>query len=347
LQIGTPPKQLSISLIDLSFPLVELHRHLDGNIRLETILAIGRQHHLPLPAWDVDGLRPFVQVTDPQPGVMAFISKFHWPMAILVDGEACRRIAYENIQDAQRDGIDYIELRFSPGFMAESHRLDPFEVVEAVLDGTRCGARDFGVKVNLVGILSRTYGAEAAHRELEALLSQREGITALDLAGDEAHYPAGWFQEHFRRAREAGWHITVHAGESAGPESIWQALQLLGAERIGHALRAVEDPALMDYLADHRIGIESCLTSNVQTSCVPDYPHHPLRRFLEAGIPATINTDDPGISGIDLRYEYQVAAPQAGLTPQQIQKAQANALQVAFLEEAEKESLRAARKSAG
>ena len=326
-------------MIDPHFPLVELHRHLDGNVRLETILDLGRKHNLPLPAWDIEALRPHVQVTSPQPGVMAFIAKFKWLVGVMVDYDAIYRITRENIEDALRDGIDYIELRFSPWFMAEAHGLDPAGVVESVVEGTTAGQREFGVKVNLIGILSRTYGPAVAEKELEALLSKRQFITALDLAGDEAHYPAQLFHEHFRRAKRAGWHITVHAGEIAGPESIWEALQGLGAERIGHALRAVEDPSLMEYLVEHRIGVESCLTSNVQTSCVADYPAHPLRIFLEAGIPATINTDDPGISAIDLRHEYNRAAPMAGLTEANIHQAQANALHVAFLTQEEKQAL--------
>jgi len=326
-------------LIDPAIPLIELHRHLDGNVRLETILDLGREHNLPLPAWDIEGLRPYVQVTGPQPGVMAFIAKFQWQVGVMVDYEAIRRIAYENVEDARRDGIDYIELRFSPWFMAEPHKLDPDGVVEAVLAGIAAGQLNFGVKVNLIGILSRTYGPEIASKELEALLSQRARITALDLAGDEANFPAHLFREHFRRARAAGWHITVHAGEIAGPASIWEAVRGLGAERIGHALSAVEDPILMEYLAEHEIGVESCLTSNVQTSCVSDYPAHPLRKFLKAGLPATLNTDDPGISAIDLPYEYNVAAPKAGLTDTQIRQAQLNAMEVAFLTDEEKQAL--------
>ncbi len=327
-------------MIDSSLPLVELHRHLDGNIRLQTILELGRQHNIPLPAWEVESLRPHVQVTDPQPGVMAFIAKFHWPMRVLVDVQACRCVAYENVEDAKHDGLDYIELRFSPWFMAEANALNPAAVVEAVVDGVAAGVRDFGVKVNLIGILSRTYGPDTAKKELTAILTQRERITALDLAGDEAHFPAEWFRDHFRIAREAGWHVTAHAGEIAGPESVWHALRDLGAERIGHALRAVEDPRLMDYLVEHKIGVESCLTSNVQTSCVPDYSSHPLKTFLEHGIRASINTDDPGISGINLPYEYAVAAPRSGLTREQIRQAQVNALEAAFLTEEEKQVLR-------
>jgi adenosine deaminase len=336
-------------MIDPTLPLADLHRHLDGSVRLETILDLGRQHGLPLPAWDLEGLRPHVQVVElspgqaAMPGVMAFIAKFRWMTGVLVDYDACRRIAYENVEDAYREGIDYVELRFSPWFMAEPHGLDPTGVVEAVADGLEAGARDLDLRANLVGIISRTYGPAAGWRELEALLTQRDRIAGLDLAGDEARWPGELFVEHFRRAREAGWGITVHAGEAAGPESIWQAVRDLGARRIGHAVAAAQDPALVDMLAEERIGIEVNLTSNVQTGTVPDYASHPARHFLEKGLLVTLNTDDPGISAIDLRYEYEVAAPAAGLSPEQIRQAQRNALEVAFLAEEEKEELRHSR----
>jgi len=332
-----------MSIIDPDQPLIDLHRHLDGSVRLQTILDLGRQHNLALPAWDLEGLRPYVQVSGPQPGIMAFISKFKWMTGVLVDYDACQRIAYENVQDAHHEGIDYIELRFSPWFMAEAYGLDPAGVVEAVLAGVEAGSREFTLPVHIIGILSRTYGPEIAWKELAALFGQRQRIVGLDLAGDEAHFPGELFTKHLKQARDAGWHITVHAGEAAGPSSIWQALLDLGAERLGHAVTAPQDPALMDYLAVHRIGIESSLTSNVQTSTVSDYPSHPLRLFLEKGLLATINTDDPGISAIDLKHEFEIAAPAAGLTVQQIRQAQANALTVAFLTELEKAQIKIAR----
>jgi adenosine deaminase len=329
-------------MIDSSFPLIDLHRHLDGNIRLETVLELGLHYNLPLPAADLEGLRPYVQVSEPKPSLLAFFEKFHWPMAILKDLNTVRRVAYENVEDAAREEIAYIELRFSPWFMAESNQLNPAGVTEAVVDGVQAGQRDFGVKTNLIGILSRTYGTEIAWKELEALLSQKEHITALDLAGDEVNYPARLFADHFAKGRDAGWQITVHAGEVDGPESIWQALRELGAVRIGHATRAPQDPALMDHLLQNHIGIEVSLTSNVQTSVVESYTAHPLRQFLQFGLLATLNTDDPGISGIDLRHEYEVAAPAAGLSPDMIHQAQRNALEAAFLSSQEKQALLAA-----
>jgi adenosine deaminase len=330
-------------MIDSSLPLIDLHRHLDGSVRLETILELGRQHNLPLPADDVEGLRPYVQVTEPQPGLMAFFAKFKWMIGVLVDYDACRRIAYENVEDLRAEGLDYAELRFSPWFMAEPHGLDPAGVVEAVVDGVEAACRHLGYPVKLTGIISRHYGASIAWKELAALLSQRDHLVALDLAGDEANFPARQYVAHINKAREAGWQITAHAGEAAGPESIWQAIQDLGATRIGHAVHAVQDPALIETLRQGRIGIETSLTSNVQTSTVPDYTHHPLRQFLESGLLATINTDDPGISGITLADEYLVAAPAAGLSPEQIRQAQRNALEIAYLSAEEKAALIASR----
>jgi adenosine deaminase len=335
------------SLIDPAIPLIDLHRHLDGNVRLETIIDLGQQHNIPLPAWNIKGLRPHVVVTDSTPGVMAFIGKFKWMMAVLVDLDACRRVAYENVQDAYLEGLDYVELRFSPWFMAETNDLDPIGVVEAVCDGVESGREEFDLSVNLIGILSRTYGVQATWVELQALLTQKDKLVGLDLAGDEKEYAAELFADHFQAGRDSGLKVTVHAGESVGPQSIWAAIRELGASRIGHAVTALEDQTLVDKMVERRIGIESNITSNVQTQTIPDFASHPIRKFLEFGLLATINTDDPEISGIDLHHEYNIAAPAAGLSPEQISQAQRNALEVAFLSQEERDALSTKAKERG
>jgi len=329
------------SVIDPKLPLIDLHRHIDGSVRLGTILDLAKMHGVKLPAATLEALRPHVQVIEDerQPGVMAFIGKMLWMTAVLADADACRRIARESVEDARREDIDYLELRFSPYFMAERHRLDLDAVVEAVVEGVTEAAAATGVRVNLIGILSRTYGVETAKKELAALLTQRDRIVALDLAGDEANFPARLFAKHFDRARDAGWKITVHAGESAGPESVWDAIRLLGAGRIGHGVRAMEDPSLVDFMLEKRIGIEANLTSNVQTSTVANLAVHPLGEMINYGLLASINTDDPGVSAIDLPYEYENAAPSAGLSAEQIRQAQRNALETAFLAPSEKMTL--------
>ncbi|MCG6402042.1 adenosine deaminase [Vibrio fluvialis] len=328
-------------MITKNIPLTDLHRHLDGNIRTQTILDLGQKFGVALPAYTVADLTPHVQIVEAEPSLVAFLSKLDWGVAVLGDLDACRRVAYENVEDALNAQIDYAELRFSPYYMAMKHNLPVAGVVEAVVDGVKAGVRDFGVQANLIGIMSRTFGTDACQQELDAILSQKDHIVAVDLAGDELGQPGDRFVSHFKQVRDAGLHITVHAGEAAGPESMWQAIRDLGATRIGHGVKAIHDPQLMDYLAKHRIGIESCLTSNIQTSTVESLALHPLKRFLEHGVLACLNTDDPAVEGIELPYEYEVAAPQTGLSQEQIRQAQLNGLELAFLSDTDKQALKA------
>jgi adenosine deaminase len=327
------------SYIDPRLPLIDLHRHLDGSIRLETVIELADEQGIDLPARDVESLRPHVVIDGKAASLMDFIGRFQYLTAILHDLDACRRVAYENVEDAQREGIDYIELRFSPWFMSEAHSLDPEGVVDAVADGIKAAERDTGVRAQMIGIMSRTFDTEICHRELDALLAHRDQLVAIDLAGDEVRYPAGLFHDHFMRARDAGLEVTVHAGEVDGPESVWSAIRELGATRIGHGIHSLQDPALVDYLGENRIGLEVSITSNVHISTVESYATHPVRKILELGLMANLNTDDPAISGIDLRHEFEVAAPRAGLTPKMTRQAQANALEMAFLPEDEKRAL--------
>ncbi|HVU25936.1 MAG TPA: adenosine deaminase [Opitutus sp.] len=327
-------------MIDRTLPLIELHRHLEGSIRLELMLELADARGLELPGKTVEELRPHIVIDGALPTLVDFLNRLSWMIHVLADDEACRRVAYECVRDAANEGIDYLELRFSPGYMARPHGLEATAVVEAVIDGVRAGERDFGVMTRLIGIMSRTFGPESCTAELDALLAHRRAIRALDLAGDEPNWPGEHFREHFRRGRDAGWQITVHAGEAAGAHNVRYAIEHLGATRIGHGIRAVEDPELLKMIRERGIGLEVNLTSNIQTGVVPNLAAHPLRDFLESGLLASINTDDPVISGIDLAYEFEVAAPAAGITPALARRAQENALATAFLSAVEREDLR-------
>lgn len=322
------------------FPVVELHRHLDGNLRIETVLDLARRHGVELPASTAEELRPHVQVIDPTPDLLGFLAKFDVLRRVMVDLDAVARIARENVEDAAAEGIDHIELRFSPAFIGDYYELPPQAVAEKICATVAETAARLPVTVKLIGIVSRTYGPERAWVEVEAALACRAGgIVALDLAGDELGYPGELFVEHFRRAREGGLRVIAHAGEAAGADSVRQALDDLGAERIGHGVRAVEDPALLERLAAERVPLEVCPTSNVQTSTVASYGAHPLGRLLAHGIVATLNTDDPSISGIDLPHEYRVARDELGLGAAELATLQRNALAAAFLDDAERAEL--------
>jgi adenosine deaminase len=309
-------------------------------VRLQTVLDLARQHGVALPADDLEDLRPYAQVLSPVPGLIDFLAKFELLKQIFLDPAAIERIAYENLEDAVREGIDYIELRFSPAFMGERYGIHPRIVTSAVCAALRAARGHLPVQANLIVIMSRHLGEERCWDELEAALAhQGDGVVALDLAGDEANFPGSRFRRHFLRARDAGFHITIHAGEAAGPASVRQAIEELGAERIGHAVHSIEDGALLDLIAERGIAIESCPTSNVQTTTVPSYAAHPLPAFLRRGLLVTLNTDDPGISAIDLPYEYRVARDQLGLNTQELRQLQGNGVRAAFLSDDERAAL--------
>ena len=316
--------------------LIDIHRHLDGNIRAQTILDLGRQFNIQLPADNLQDLRSHVQVITRAPDLVSFLQKLDWGVKVLADLDACRRVAYENVEDLQRLGVRYAELRFSPYYMSMTHGLPIVGVVDAVVDGVRAGSRDLGIPVNLIGIMSRTFGLDNCRSELEAILSQRDNIVAVDLAGDEKGWPAPMFKEHFQRARAVGMAITVHAGEADGPASVWSAIKDLGATRIGHGVRAIEDSELVDFLVREQIGLEVCLSSNVLTNTVPDLSQHPARQLLEAGVLLCLNSDDPAVQGCDIDYEFASAASEAGFGAADIGQLQANALRMAWVSPAEK-----------
>ncbi|WP_434927635.1 adenosine deaminase [Shewanella sp. HL-SH8] len=330
-------------MIDKSIPLVDLHRHLDGNVRVQTIWELGHKHGIVLPADSLETLAPFVQIQGKENSLVAFLKKLDWMVAVLADLDAVKRVAYENVVDAKVSGLDYAELRFSPYYMAMNHNLPIEAVVEAVIDGVAAGTKEHDVKINLIGIMSRSFGQEKCRLELEGLLAHKDKIVAIDLAGDELGFPGDLFTEHFKRVRDAGLQITAHAGEAAGPESMWQAIEVLGATRIGHGVNAIRDPKLMEYLAKHRIGIESCPTSNLHTSTIADYDSHPFMQFFNSDVLIGLNTDDPGVSNIDINHEYRVAKSEMGLTDEQLSQVQRNGVEMAFMSDSERKALYASK----
>jgi adenosine deaminase len=328
-------------MIDPTLPLVDLHRHLDGTVRLETVLDIGRSHQIALPADTVEGLRPYGQVQSAVPSLMDFIAKFDLLKLAFVDEDAIARIAYENIEDAYNEGIAYVELRLSPAFMGERYAIPPQRVMQAICRGVQAGMAQWPVQAKVIGIMSRHLGEAICWAELEAAIDlMHAGVVGIDLAGDEANFPGERFVRHFARAREAGLRVTVHAGEAAGAASVRQAIEQLGAERIGHGIRAIEDPAVVRLLIERNIPLEICPTSNLQTSTVASYAAHPLPALLRAGVIVTLNSDDPGISAIDLPHEYRIAQQALGLTSAELRQIQHNGLEVAFLSPAERTALR-------
>ena len=326
-------------MIDSTLPLIDLHRHLDGNIRPATIWQLAHKNKIQLPEDNFEKFIPHVQIQQSEPDLLAFLKKLDWGVAVLKSFDDCKQIAFENVEDVFNAGIDYAELRFSPFYMAMNHNLAIADVVAAVIDGVKAGMKAYPVKINLIGILSRTFGDKACQAELNGLLEHKEHLVAIDLAGDEYNKPGELFETHFQQVQNAGLQCTIHAGEAAGPESIWQAIKSLNAKRIGHGVVSYKDKELMDYMATHNIGIESCLTSNFQTGTVADLEKHPIKTFLQHGLLVCLNTDDPAVEGIELKDEFKLAHELLLLNKQQITTLQQNAIKMSFLSDSEKFAL--------
>jgi len=335
-------------MIDPTLPLVDLHRHLEGSIRLSTVMELSKKYGLPLPGEDLVGLQTAVWMNEPTSDILKIMPKFNILRQIFVDYDACRRVTYECVEDAVQEGLDYVELRFSPLFMAELHQLDAMRVTAAVCEAWQEADRQFPLRSRLVAILSRTYGPEVCLEELKpALAYAGKGIIGLDLAGDEARWPAHLFREHFNLARDAGLRLTAHAGEFAGADSVRETIETLSPNRLGHAVHAADDPEVMDLIAQNQIAIECCPTSNYYTCSVPEYRHHPLPVFLKHNLNVTLNADDPTLfGGIPVSNEYRLAFEEMGVSPEHLKKIQMDGLNAAFLSPEQKKDI-LKRKTAG
>lgn len=309
-------------------PLVDLHRHLEGSIRTSTVLDIAERtgHELanrPNPRTAL--------VADPaETGLLPYLAKVDLAIGVLSELDDWSRAAAEAVDDAYDDGLDYLELRYCPGITAHETGLAAEEVIDVVSDAVVERSRRRNLPVGLIGIVVRHLGADSAEHQMSTLLSRRDRFCAVDLAGDEANFPAQLFAAQFTRARDAGLHVTIHAGEAAGPQSVWDAVKHLGAERIGHGVRAAEDPRLMEHLAEHGITLEISLTSNTQTGAAPSYSQHQIHQLLAAGVPVTLNTDNPRASNTRLSQEHQLALSEVSLTVDQLNAVAQQSVAAAF-----------------
>lgn len=307
--------------------LLDLHRHLEGSLRPATVLECAhRDGHWLSRHESAEGE---LSASDPLSGLLPYLDKIDNGISALPRLEDWQRVGWEAVEDAARDGLDYVELRFAPGLIARTHGLAAEAVIDAVADGI--ASSDHVVRVGLIGILVRTFGPDTADEDLAVIRSRQDRFVGVDLAGDEHGWSAELFARHFDRVRDAGLRVTIHAGEGAGPESVTTALDQLRPERIGHGARSAEDPRLMERLAREDVGLELALTSNVHTATVPSLAEHPASALLRSGVPITLNTDNPTTSGTTLTAEH-AAARQAGLTGADIRQAAENACRMAFRE---------------
>lgn len=317
-------------------PKIDLHRHMEGSLRLETLAEIAREHGVDLPSYDIEELRPYVQFTDDVPDFYNFLGKMELLRRFYSAAEAVERIAYEAVADAAHDRIEYLELRVSP---AGKH-ISPEEVMLSAVAAVERAVRDYPIQVRLLVTIVREFGVAVAAEVLElALAFKDQGVVGLDLAGHEETHPGAPFAEVFQRARQAGLNVTIHAGEVGGADNVREAVEMLGAQRIGHGVRAIEDHKVVQLLRERNVVLEVCPTSNIQTGVVRAFTQHPLRDLYHLAVPVTINTDDPSISDTTLTDEYMLAVETMTFSLDDIHQTVLNAARAAFLPPDEKLAL--------
>lgn len=335
-----PSNHRSMRTVVAAWPKIDLHRHLEGSLRLSTLAEIAQEHGVDLPSWDLEELRPYVQVVDDSPDFHAFLSKFRLLRRFYSTREAVMRVAYEAIADAAADNVKYLELRFNPVALAKVQGFSFEEVAEWVILATDNAQQDFDIQVRLIAQIGRDESPAVARQIAEvAAAYQDQGFVGIDLAGDEVNFSAARFADAFRWAKAQGLNVTIHAAEAGPASNIREAIDLLGADRIGHGVRAMEDLSVMDLLIQRRVTLEMCPTSNLQTGVISRLGQHPLWAYQQVGIPVTINTDDPSISNTTLTDEYLVALRGIGMPLRAIQRMILAAAEAAFLPEIERRRL--------
>lgn len=312
-------------------PQTELHRHLDASLRPKTLWELALKKGLLSQSTSYESFRESFILDQPFTDLKAVLSQFELFQKVQDRPEILERVAFEAVEDCVHEGTQRIEYRFSPGFVCEKNALSWEEALSSYERGIEKAKSKYDIQVGLICIASRDYGADSASETVEFFLKHRNRFIGLDLAGNEREFPCKIFEEAFRPARQAGAKITVHAGEASGPENVWEAIELLGASRIGHGIHSIEDPELVQYLSEKEICLEICPTSNWITQAVKNLKDHPLPLFLRAGVPVSINTDDPGIFGKSLPDELKICQDVLGLTSNEIQTCLTHANQKSFL----------------
>ena len=328
-------------------PKVELHDHLDGGLRVETIIELAKKDNIALPCYDVDELREYLVKGCQQKSLKLYLEAFAVTTAVMQSRENLVRVAREAVLDLAKENVVYAEIRFAPSLHTQNG-LNLEEVVTAVLKGLEEGKKESGTYCTLILCAMRNEEPSSTLEIAELAVAFREkGVVGFDIAGDEYGHPPKKHIEAFRYIRNKNFNITIHAGEAFGVESIWQAIQLCGAHRIGHGVRLVEDMlieggairkmgSLSHFINDMRILLEMCLTSNVGTGAVENYQEHPFPIFFKSGFRVFLCSDNRLMSDTNLTKEMNIAVKEYGLNIRDLEKITINAMKSAFIHHDEK-----------
>ena len=322
----TPRKELIKAL-----PKAELHCHLDGSLRIPTIMELAENQGVKLPVNNQKDLADLLSVRDKNQNLGEYLQRFEITLSVLQTAESLERCTYELIEDAAKENIRYIEIRYSPILHTEKG-LSMKESVEAVQNGLKRGKNDFGTHSGIIICGIRDISPKISLQLAEvAVIYKDSGVVGFDLAGIEENFPAKKHKDAFYLIQNNNINSTIHAGEAFGPLSIHQAIHYCSANRIGHGTRLYEDRDLMNYVNDHRIALEICLSSNIHTGSVKSLATHPFKTYFDENLRVTLNTDNRLISDTTLTDEYDLAAKTFNLTFDHIRTIIINGFKSAFI----------------
>ena len=314
-----------------ALPKAELHCHLDGSLRISTILDLAKKQNISLPADNEVGLKNILIVKDRVESLEEYLKLFKITLSVMQTPESLERCSYELIEDVSRENVRYIEIRYSPILHIEKG-MTMEESVEAVQRGLIRGQKEFGVRSGIIICGIRNISTEISLQLAEITVQYKDkGVIGFDLAGAEENFPAKKHREAFYLIQNNNINATIHAGEAFGPSSIHQAIHYCSANRIGHGTKLHEDIDLMNYVNDHRIALEICLTSNIQVRSVDSIEVHPFKKYFDEDIRVTLNTDNRLISNTTLTDEYLLAVETFNLTKQDLRTIIINGFKGAFL----------------
>ena len=321
-------------------PKIELHCHLDGSVRPETMYELLLASGEEVEAKNLEEFQKLARVEENCESLKEYLKKFSYPLKVMQKGENIERIAYELLEDLHMQNVKYVEIRFAP-FLSMAGGLNFDEVVESVLRGMERAKKDFGIWSNAILICMRHESKENSMKVVEyGEKYLGRGVVAVDLAGNEHDFPPEIHREAFQLAYEKGFNITIHAGETGIVENITKSVNLLHASRIGHGIAAIKDSGVIEFLKEKHIFLEMCPTSNLQTKAVESLEEYPIKSFLESGLAVTVNTDNTTVSNTTLEKEYALLMDKFGFSIEDILKLINNSVEATFLSDEENDCLR-------
>jgi len=322
-----------------NIPKTEIHCHLEGAIRTQTIIDVAREFNLKLPAYEAAELDRHVKVLDQMRDLQAVLKAFDIFQNSITSPAVVERIAWELFEDSARQNIRLFEVRFSPDWAFHGHNLDWDESLEAILRAKDRAEKEFDMAIGLIAITSRGMGADSCVRTVDWAIRNRQHIQAVDLADGELLYPMGDFVKPILKAKDAGLKVTIHSGEDTPASAVWDTVHAFQPDRIGHGIHSIEDMKVVDLLRERGITLEVNPWSNYLTNSVPTIEAHPLKKLFDLGVRVTINSDDPEVLETNVNNEYRIAHEILGMSMDEIAACNRFAFESSFIEPAAKQSI--------